>query len=301
MMSSVPKNKPKQKQKQKQKQMQVVNVNVGEVKRPRQVRRRRTAPPPPPSGGGKPLGPLDPFSRMPVFSYSLQAPQPAQPDYLNEYNMLLRELQNERRQRQAAAAPLQPNTAPLVENRQVNDLKNAAASTPEPNALERRLDEVDTPTVEEEFYDDPQTNENMFNTPANMSYRLAQKLPVTNFDYKDVVTYDDENKEEQTALEKQVEAKARASKTIELLRNNITEAFNELGFRSNNVKKQEVLKTALGDEYVAGKKVASYTRIAQAEKILNHLRGLIAARRMATEAVSPEETIVYATSGSVRR
>jgi len=279
---------------------QVVNVRVGD--QTTKTRRRRPRPRPRTGGGGGGAGGssgLAMFSR-PAISLSLQAPTLQQPSYLNEYNMLLRELANERRQREAAATPLQPNTTPLTTNQQRNELLSKAPTLTPLDPITQRFSQVATQTIEKETYDDPLTNENMFTTPPSLAYNLSQKLPVSTFDEEDVIDYDEENSDEQEALAKEVagdEGGSRKQKLTEITRLNITQALNELGLTTNkkdNAEKQRLLRDALGSSYIEGKQPSKYTKITDLEKIASYLRNEIRKKEMRTVGKGQE---VFALSG----
>lgn len=187
---------------------QVVNVRVGDVavKKRKRMKKPRSAPVAKPAGVSKygeskadMMSALTAFNR-PNISLSLQSPVVQQPSYLNEYNMLLRELANERRQRQQASQPLAANTAPLTTNSQRNELLVPVVQATLLDPITQRFSETATQTINKEVYDDPQTDENMLSSPPNLAYNLSQKLPSSNFDYRDVDSYAGENQKEQSAL-----------------------------------------------------------------------------------------------------
>lgn len=252
-------------------------------------------------GGGGGDGGLAIFSRPPILT-NMQSPVVQQPSYVNEYNMLLRELANERKQRQAAAPPLQPNTTPLTTNMQRNELL-ATPTLPTPlEPITKRFSEVAEMTIDKETYDDPQTNENMFSSPPSLAYNLSQKLPIGLFDEEDLEEFDNENDAEQEALEKQAKpiitpTTEKKIKLTSVLRLNITNALTELGLTTNkkdNQEKQEILRQALGDSYIAGKQPSKYSRIADLEKILAYLRSLI--RQRGLKDIVEEPIPVFAKS-----
>lgn len=186
---------------------QVVNVRVGNV--PAQRRRAAAAPRPP-----KPENPLlkqQPSINLTLSTQSYTNPQP-QP-YINEYNTLLRQLADERMARAAAATPLAPNTTPLTINEQRNELLSRVEAqtpmTPIVNAFAVAAADV----VKSKMADDPLTNENMFVNSGRLAENLAQKLPVSNFNYDDVDNYAEENVMEQDALVRQAEGDAVERKT----------------------------------------------------------------------------------------
>lgn len=187
---------------------QVVNVRVGDqIVRRKTVRRARR------SGGrgGGSDGGLAIFSRpLPIATQSLGAP--SQAPILNEYNELLRTLAAERRERLAAAPPLAPNTEPLTTNMQRNEL----LSRPDPRTpltpIVQAFAVAEEAVVDKETYDDPLTNENMFVGASRLAEKLAPRLPVSNFNYDDVIAYDDENEREQDALFREAEAVSEEAK-----------------------------------------------------------------------------------------
>ncbi len=268
---------------------QVVNVRVGD--QTSKTRRRKPRPRTGGGGGGRGGGGdsgLAMFSR-PAISLSLQAPTLQQPSYLNEYNMLLREIANERRQRESNAPPLQPNTTPLTINQQRNELLSKVAPKTQLDPITERFSQLATQTVNKEVYDDPQTNENMFTSPPSLAYNVSQKLPVSTFDEEDVIKYDNENSDEQEELEIEVGGSesegggTRKQKLTEITRLNITQALNELGLTTNkkdNAEKQKLLRQALGDSYVEGRQPSKYTKITDLEKIASYLRNEIRKREM---------------------
>ena len=263
---------------------QVVNVRVGDeytkARRAAKKTRRRV------TGGGGPMA-SSVFSKYPSQNISLglqtQSPMVQQPSYLNEYNMLLKQLADERKQRLQATPALAPNTTPLTMNQQRNELLSQKAPVQPFDEVTRRFAEVQTQTVNKKTYDDPQTNENMFTSPPSLGYNLSQKLPVTNFDYEDIDNYADEDEDEQNALVEDVEAKEVPKKEKEqnitnALKLNITNALIELGLTTNkkdNERKQNILRQALGDSYVEGKQPSKYTKISDLENILSYLRNSI--------------------------
>lgn len=276
---------------------QVVNVRVGD--QTTKTRRRR----PRKYGGGGSGGGGDRglasasglamFSRPAILS-TMQSPVVQQPSYVNEYNMLLRELANERKQRQASAPFLQPNTEPLTTNMQRNELL-ATPTLPTPlDPITKRFSEVAQQTVAKETYDDPQTNENMLTSPPSLAYNLSQKLPIGVLDEEDLEDFDEEDSDEQEALVKQVEGGEggeRKQKLHEIVRLNITQALNELGLTTNkkdNAEKQRLLREALGDSYIEGKQPSKYTKITDLEKISSYLRNEIRKREMRTIGKSEE-------------
>lgn len=192
---------------------QIVNVRVGDtaVKKRKRMKKPRALPARKPEGVskyGEPkpdmMSALSAFSR-PNISLSLQSPVVQQPSYLNEYNMLLRELANERKQRLAATPILSPNTTPLTANAQKTELLVKKEKLSPLDPITERFSNISEQTVNKELYDDPQTNENMLSSPPNLAYNLSQKLPIINyFDYEDVEDYDNENEAEQNALEEEV-------------------------------------------------------------------------------------------------
>lgn len=196
---------------------QIVNVRVGEtaIKKRQRMKKPRSAPVAKPQGVskfGEPakadmMSALSSFNR-PNISLSLQSPAVQQPSFLNEYNMLLRELANERKQRQTATQPLAANTAPLTTNEQRNELLIPVVQATLLDPITQRFSETATQTINKEVYDDPQTSENMLSSPPNLAYKLSQKLPNSNFDYRDVDSYAGENQTEQDALAKEAVAGA---------------------------------------------------------------------------------------------
>jgi hypothetical protein len=200
--------------------------------------------------------------------------------------MLLREIANERRQREASAPPLQPNTTPLTINQQRNELLSKVAPSTPLDPITKRFSQVAEQTVDKETYDDPQTNENMFTTPPSLAYNVSQKLPVSTFDEEDVIDYDEENSDEQEELVREAEGGEggqRKQKLNEIVRLNITQALNELGLTTNkkdNAEKQRLLREALGDSYIAGRQPSKYTKITDLEKIASYLRNEIRKKEM---------------------
>jgi hypothetical protein len=115
--------------------------------------------------------------------------------------MLLKELAQERKARLEALQPLAPNTNPLSTNQQINQLTNTPIVTATPiNEVTNKFNEAYTKAINDTLYDAYYTDENKLTTPPNLSYNLSQKLPVSNFDYDDLRRYDNEDKDEQSAL-----------------------------------------------------------------------------------------------------
>lgn len=176
---------------------QVVNVNVSGGRKGSRMQKQSPAPAQLDSG-------LNVFKKQPISivlqtpSLSSQANPLEKPSYLNEYNMLLKELADERKARLDATAPLTPNPTPLTTNQQVNQLLNIPVVTATPiNEVTNKFREE---LIDDAIYDAPYTDENMLTTPPNLSYNLSQKLPVSNFDYDDLRRYSNENQDEQSAL-----------------------------------------------------------------------------------------------------
>ena len=115
--------------------------------------------------------------------------------------------------RAAAATPLAPNTTPLTINEQRNELLSRVEAqtpmTPIVNAFAVAAADV----VKSKMADDPLTNENMFVNSGRLAENLAQKLPVSNFNYDDVDNYAEEDVMEQDALVRQAEGDAVERKT----------------------------------------------------------------------------------------
>ena len=154
-------------------------------------------------GGGGGDGGLAIFNRPPVVATQNLSPPPSS-NVANEYNELLRTLAEERRARMAAAPPLAPNSAPLTTNQQRNELLSRRPP-PAPFApIVQAYAVAAEATVKKDLYDDPTTNENMFNGSSRLGINISPRLPVSNFDYNDVDAYDDENDYEQEALEESV-------------------------------------------------------------------------------------------------
>lgn len=179
---------------------QIVNVRVGDTKASRKVVQRNIAPKLP-----EPINPL--FRQAPInVSLSTQSYNPqAQPSYLNEYNMLLREVTAERRARLENTPPLAPNTTPLTATRQTNEILVRATPVTELSPIVNATAISLAKVVGTETYDDPLTSENMFVGSSRLAEKLSQKLPVTNFDYRDINDYADENEKEQEDLAKTIE------------------------------------------------------------------------------------------------
>ncbi len=189
---------------------QVVNVRVGDQFTKRKtVKRYGRRPPRGGGGGGGGDGGLGIFNRPPVVATQSLSIQPTStPAPVNEYNALLRALAEERSARMAAAPPLAPNTSPLTTNEQRNELLSKSTPRTPLTPIVQAYAVAEEQTIDKELYDDPLSNENMFVGSSRLGEKLAQKLPVSNFDYNDVEGYDDENEYEQEALVKQAEPRS---------------------------------------------------------------------------------------------
>ena len=85
---------------------------------------------------------------------------------------------------------------------------------------------------------------------------------------------------------------SRNPKTISLVRENITSAFESLGILRDNNAKQALIKRALGSRYVEGKPPSKYTSLQDSEAILAVLRNEISNRT----PQQPPENIAFAKS-----
>lgn len=148
---------PKRKKKPRKVQLdnkgvtQVVNVNVSKV-----VKNKNK------------MMPHHPFSKQPINSFSLTS-------YQNEYNLLLKELANERKQILNSLPQLAPNSAPLTTNLQRNELFKTPVRTPF-SALSDSFSKSAEYTVKGETYDDPKTNDNKLANSAGLQENVAQSL-----------------------------------------------------------------------------------------------------------------------------
>lgn len=185
------------KQKQKQVVKQVVNVKVGDMKPKRKAVARPRLPEPQPA-----------LFRQPPINVSLSTQSyqpPATQSYINEYNALLKQVADERRAALQNVPLLTPNTNPLTTNEQRNELLSRSEPRTQFSAIVEAASKKLEDVVNLETYDDPLTNENQFVNSSRLGEKLAQRLPVTNFDFNDVNNYDMENAKEQKALEDEVE------------------------------------------------------------------------------------------------
>lgn len=184
----------------KQAVKQVVNVKIGDkvTTRRRRVARVPKIPPAEPSPLLRERSPIN----LSLSTQSYNQP-PVQP-LVNEYNMLLRQLAEERTARARAAPPLQPNNSPLTTNLQRNELLNRREPkfTDQTFPVVNIMDEV----VNRKVYDDPLTDENMFVNSSRLAENLAPKLFIDEyFDYNDLNKYADENLREQEEVINEVE------------------------------------------------------------------------------------------------
>lgn len=215
---------------------QVVNVKIGSDKQTRRRARVPTKLSPTPSPLLRQAPPIN-------LSLSTQSYNQPQPSYLNEYNMLLRQMAEERTARARATPPLQPNTTPLTSNLQTNDLLSKKQISTGPKLpVMNIVDDV----VDNQLYDDPLTNENMFVNSSRLAENLAPTLPISNFDYNDVNNYNEENLKEQEAVINQVEKekKPKKNKKEKLLEetNNLIEFYNKETNDSINLVKRTASK-----------------------------------------------------------
>lgn len=184
----------------------VVNVRVGDQNtRAKTVKRRRTV-----AGAGAGLGI---FNRpLPLATQSLSISQPA--FMTNEYNELLKALATERKERMSMAPPLAPNSTPLTANIQTNELLDRPIPRNPMIPIAQAFAVAQEATVEKDFADDPLTNENMFVGSSRLAEKLSQKLPVTNFDYNDMESYDSEsNRNQEDLVSEAVSSKAKGKTT----------------------------------------------------------------------------------------
>lgn len=150
---------------------------------------------------------------MPSISLSLQAPQITPPPYVEQYNTLLKAIQDERKALLSSIPPLAPNTTPLTQNLQRNELLNKrqvfSPLTPVTEAFSKSLRD----NVSHETYDDPSTNETLTNFPSRVAQNIAPRLQAGRFDIEDVNAYDNSNNDEEVALAQSVVAAPEAQAT----------------------------------------------------------------------------------------
>lgn len=143
------------------------------------------------------------FSKQPINSFSLVTPQMTTPSFQNEYNMLLREITNERKQALNALQPLAPNTAPLTQSMQKNELFSKTPERTMLSPLTETFAMTAQSTIKNELYDDPLTDDNNLVNSSRLQENVAQKLPVMSSDVASIEKFADENAYEQTAMSHQ--------------------------------------------------------------------------------------------------
>lgn len=209
---------------------QIVNVRVGDTQVPKKPVAKK--PSRPSGGGGGGMAGLAMFDRS--VPQLLLNPQPAMASVNSSYNELLRQLTEERKQRLSMLKPLEPNTTGLTTNKQTNEL--LSVKEPFSNAIKSALDEFNKTqdlVIDEQLYDDPFTNDNMFLGSSRLAENIAPRLSLTPFDMEDIENYDLENQNEQQALENLVEERRDEE---------------ELGLTRDQRKKKEI--RTFYDEYV---------------------------------------------------
>ena len=91
---------------------------------------------------------------------------------------------------------------------QRNELLSRPVARPPMIPMAQAFAIAEEATVKKELYDDPLTNENMFVNSSRLAEKITPKLPVTNFDYNDLESYDDEANRAQESLSRDAEAVA---------------------------------------------------------------------------------------------
>jgi hypothetical protein len=155
------------------------------------------------------------FSK-PSISLSLSAPQLTTPSYVDNYNNILREIQNERKSRLQMLEPISPNFTPLSSNKQVNELLKRESNKTIFSQLGEKYARSAQDVVNDSLHDDPTSNEMQSYFPAREAENIAPSLPVNVVDVEDISEYSNSNNEEEIALAQSVLAipEARASDKV---------------------------------------------------------------------------------------
>lgn len=99
---------------------------------------------------------------------------------------------------------------------------------------------------------------------------------------------------EPTFVEVENISRRQKPKTIQFVKNNITDALAELGRSRDDDFKQQVARDALGPDYVQGRAPTKYTKLEDVERILARLKMLISQK----DTRQPQEEMSYAMSSS---
>jgi len=131
---------------------------------------------------------------------TLQPPQITPPPYVEQYNSLLKAMQDERKQMLASLPVLASNTTPLTQNLQRNQLLNKPVIPNPLTEVTQQFSESLSNSIASQTYDDPTTNEEQAKFPAREAESIAPTLPVGRYDIEDVNEYDNSNNDEEEAL-----------------------------------------------------------------------------------------------------